>query len=246
MISIIVPYYKTQKYIFKSINSVLIQTYKNWEILIVDNEVSKESKIVLNKIQHLSKRIKVYQNFNNNYVGLARNLGIIKSRGKLISFLDCDDFWHKKKLQYQLADMRNRNLDLSFTNFKAVNFMNKVLYSVKSPNSFNFNDIIKACPFSCSSVMIKKKILINNKFKKMTTKEDYDLWLRLAKKNIKMGTCQKFLTFYLVRSGSLSSNYLNKLYNAFIIYYKTLNFNLFYALYSLLRLYFNAFKKKYL
>ena len=92
-VSIVIPYYNDQKNIFFSVSSVLNQTYKNIEIIIVDNENSLNSKKILKKISKKSHKIRILDNKFLNYAGVGRNLGISYSKGDLIAFLDSDDLW---------------------------------------------------------------------------------------------------------------------------------------------------------
>jgi teichuronic acid biosynthesis glycosyltransferase TuaG len=247
LVSIVIPYYDDKKYILRSVSSVINQSYKNIEIIIIDNENSLISKKILEKISKKSKKIYVIQNKKRlNYAGVGRNLGIQNSKGKYIAFLDSDDYWSKDKLKIQVQEIKKKNADVLFTNFKAINEDKKIIYQVRSSLDLTFNILIKSCPVCCSSVLIKKKCLEKNLFKNYKTKEDYDLWLRLSKQGYKIKNLNKFLTYYTVRSSSLSSLHLNKLLNAYLIYSNSLKFTFFYSLFSVLRLYLNAFKKKYL
>ncbi len=98
MISIIVPYYKSEKYIHKCFDSVYNQSYKNYELIIVDDEHSENAKKILNEIKKKSKKVNIFKtHLPQSGVSIARNIGIKKSKGKFIAFLDSDDFWKKKK-----------------------------------------------------------------------------------------------------------------------------------------------------
>ena len=245
LVSIIIPYYNDKKNINSSVLSALKQTYKNTEIIIIDNENSFSSRSILNKISKISKKIKIFNNKLINYAGLGRNLGITYSKGELIAFLDSDDLWSKEKLTLQVKDLINKKIDILFTNYKAINLKKKILYKVKPPSVLTFIDLIKACPVCLSSSLIKKKCFKNIKFKKLKTKEDYELWLNLSKSGYKIRTLNYFLTFYRVRKSSLSSFHINKIKNAFLIYYKYQNFSIYYSIFCVIRLYFNALKKKF-
>ena len=247
LVSIIIPYFNDKKNINRSVLSALNQSHKNIEIIIVDNENSINSKNILNIVSKKSKKIKIIKNKNRlNYAGVGRNEGISFSRGKYLAFLDSDDYWAKNKLKIQLKELYKTKADILFTAFKAINEKKKVLYSVKPPRVLTYENLISSCPVCCSSVLIKKKCLKKIRFLNYRTKEDYDLWLRLSKKGHKVRSIDNFLTFYTVRRSSLSSLHLNKIQNAYYIYSNSLKFGFFYSLFSVLRLYFNAFKKKYL
>ena len=245
LVSIIIPYYKDKNNIKFSVLSALQQTYRNTEIIIIDNENSLSSRSILNKILKKSKKIKIFNNKFLNYAGVGRNLGISYSKGDLIAFLDSDDLWSKEKLKLQVNELINKKIDILFTNYKAIDVKKKILYSVKSPSIITFKDLIQACPVCLSSSLIRKKCFENNKFKNLKTKEDYELWLNFSKSGYRIRTLNHFLTFYRVRSSSLSSLHINKIKNAFLIYYEFQNFSTYYSIFCVLRLYYNAFKKKF-
>ena len=115
LVSIIIPYYQCKDYIFQSVNSVIKQTYKNWELIVVDDENSIESKFILEKIKKKHKNIKIFSTDYNRGVGHARNIGIQKSKGKFVAFLDGDDYWHKMKLQKQIFFVQKNNFDICYT-----------------------------------------------------------------------------------------------------------------------------------
>ena len=97
LISVIMPYYKKKQFVKKSIESVLNQTYSNFEIIIIYDDTDIEDLNYINEIKKIDKRIKIIQNEKNVGAGYSRNIGISESRGDYIAFLDCDDCWHKRK-----------------------------------------------------------------------------------------------------------------------------------------------------
>ena len=105
LVSIITPYYSNKEFIIKTVNSVLLQTYKNWELIIVDDENSHESKLILNNIKKINpNKVNIFSTKKNSGAATARNLGIKKSNGSYIAFLDSDDYWKKNKLEKQILE----------------------------------------------------------------------------------------------------------------------------------------------
>jgi teichuronic acid biosynthesis glycosyltransferase TuaG len=96
LVSVIIPYYKKKEFILKSINSVLKQSYKNFEIIIIYDDREKEDLDLIKKIVSIDKRIKLIINKKSLGAGLSRNRGIKKAKGDFISFIDSDDLWEKK------------------------------------------------------------------------------------------------------------------------------------------------------
>ncbi len=243
LVSIIIPYYKSERFIKKTIKSIINQSYKNWEAIIIDDE---NSKISLRAISFFKdRRIKIFKNINNKGVAKTRNFGISKAKGNFVAFIDSDDYWHKDKLKFQISFMRKNNYNISYTSYTAFENNKDVKYFVKAKNILNFSSFIKSNPVCCSSVVLKKKCLSKNPFPNLKTKEDYALWLNISKK-YNFYPIKKNLTFHRIRKESLSSFHLNKFINAFTIYNNFLRLNIVYSFYCVVRLYMNAFIKKYL
>ena len=120
LVSIIMPYFNKKKYVRYSVLSVLNQTFKNFELIIVyDNKTNNELKFI-NKIKKLDKRIKVIKNKANIGAGLSRNVGIDHAKGVYLAFLDADDLWHKNKLFEQIKFMRKKNIEISHTSYEII------------------------------------------------------------------------------------------------------------------------------
>ena len=107
LISIILPYYKKENYIEATISSILNQTFQNFEIILIDDELTDNSKKFLDKLAKLDKRISILKNPKNLGAGLSRNEGIKNSVGDFLAFCDCDDLWDKNKLKNQLKFMND-------------------------------------------------------------------------------------------------------------------------------------------
>jgi teichuronic acid biosynthesis glycosyltransferase TuaG len=246
LISIITPYFSNKEFIIKTVNSVLLQTYKNWELIIVDDENSEESKLILNDIKKNNpNKINIFSTKINSGAAFARNLGIKKSKGKFIAFLDSDDYWKKNKLDKQILELIKKKGDFVYTNYSIVNMNNNRQRNIHCDEIINYESLLKNCPICCSSVLLKKSILNKIKFKNYKTKEDYDLWLRILKKNYKFVLVKDFLTFYTKRKKSLSSNHFNNITNAYKIYKSNFGSKPFKIAYYIILLYLNAFKKNF-
>ena len=98
MITIIMPYFRKRKYVKQSVNSILRQTYKNFELILIYDDHVKDDVKFIKKIADMDQRIRLIINKKNLGAGYSRNVGIEKSNGTYIAFLDCDDIWNKNKL----------------------------------------------------------------------------------------------------------------------------------------------------
>jgi teichuronic acid biosynthesis glycosyltransferase TuaG len=245
-ISVIIPYYKKNLFITDTINSILDQTYLNYEIIIVDDENSYESNILLNKLSKLSSKIKIITNRKNIGAGFSRNVALNISNGEFIAFCDSDDLWKRSKLEKQLEFMLINNINFSFTSYEIIDEENKFLDLRYSKSSIKFHDLLKSCDIGLSTVMIKKILFedIDLRFAKLKTKEDYVLWLKIAKKGIKLCGINEVLTSWRKTNNSLSSSIPQKFVDGYKVYRYYMKFSIIKSLYCLLRLCLHYLNKK--
>ncbi len=241
LVSIIIPYYKKKIFISKTIKSILNQSYKNFEIIIVYDDTDMSELNYLKKIVKGDKRFQILINKKNLGVSKSRNKGIKKSKGKYIAFIDSDDTWKKEKLKTQLEFMDKNNYMISHTNYEIINKSNKLIGCMVIKKLLEYNDLIYSCDIGLSTVMINSKIKPIIKFPDITTKEDYILWLTLSKK-FKIYGIQKTLTSW--RKSDISLKYiLRKFKDAFLVYSKYEKFNFLKSIFFVLFLSVNFLKK---
>ena len=243
LISVIIPYYKKKEYIISSINSVLNQTYKNLEIIIIYDDLNKEDLNLLKKIKKKDKRIKIYINKKNLGAGRSRNKGIKLSKGIFVAFLDSDDLWKKNKLKKQIFFMKKNGINASHTSYTIINSNNKIIGS-RNAKDMSYKQLLKSCDIGLSTVVLKKEIITSKiKFANIKTKEDYVLWLKITFNNNKIFALKNNLTKWRKLEDSLSSSKLQKIYDGYLVYRKYMNFNLLKSFGFLMLLSFNYFLK---
>lgn len=219
-VSIVMPYFKKDQFINETIYSIINQTYKDFEIIIIDDEVNENSRKVLFNLKKLDKRINIISNENNIGVGLSRNKGIRFAKGEYIAFCDCDDIWVNTKLEYQLNFMKNHKVNFSFTAYDIINKDGKIISHRKADHEMTFKKLIRSCDIGLSTVILKKDLL-NDKdinFPNIKTKEDFVLWLKLAKNKNKMFGINERLTKWRKLNNSLSSSTFQKILDGYKVY----------------------------
>ena len=227
IVNIIMPYYKKSEFINESINSILNQTYQKFEIIIIDDELSENSSRILKNIQCLDARIKVYKNRENLGAGRSRNYGINLCSGEYIAFCDCDDLWKSEKLEKQLKFMKEFNLSFSFTSYEIINDKSLKIGLREAQEELSFKQLRNSCDIGLSTVVIRKDIFKNDKlrFGKTKTKEDFILWLLLAKNGVKISGLKEYLASWRKNSGSLSSSTIQKIIDGYRVYRKYLHYS---------------------
>jgi teichuronic acid biosynthesis glycosyltransferase TuaG len=241
------PYFKKKDYINKSINSVLNQTYQNFEIIIVYDDQDLGDFKFINNIKKLDKRISVIYNSINVGAGISRNIGIKHARGHYVAFLDCDDIWKKNKLSMQIRFMKKKKADFSYTSYDIIDCKNKKTGTRLARPTLIYQDLLKSCDIGLSTVIIKRKLFSNYcMFPNLKTKEDYVLWLKLAKKRIIFHGLNVPLAKWMVTENSLSSNVKQKILDSFLVYRKYMKFSFAKSCYGVLVLSLNYLFKKYL
>ena len=244
LVSVIIPYFKKKKFIYRTLNSVLKQTYKNLEVIIIYDDSDLSDLKFIKKFCKKNKRIKIHLNKKNMGVSKSRNLGVKKSKGKYIAFIDSDDLWKKNKLKTQLDFMRKNKCLISHTDYEIINNKNKILGYMRVKKRLSYNDLIFSCDIGLSTVMISKKLKSKVLFPNIITKEDYILWLKLSKK-FNIHGIQKNLGFWRKSDSSLSYTW-QKIKDAFTLYSKYEKFNLIKSLFFVLLLSLNFIKKNLL
>ncbi len=140
LVTIIVPYFKKKFFFKETINSILNQSYKNYEIILIYDDIDISEieyvKYILKKI----KRKKIIINKKNLGAGMSRNIGIKASKGKFIAFLDADDLWHKNKIKNQIDFMKEKKINFSYCGYKIVNKSKKFIKKIIAPKKLPFKN----------------------------------------------------------------------------------------------------------
>ena len=210
-VSVIIPAYNIATTVFETLDSVLSQTFKSFEIVLV-NDGSKDTAELEDALKPYFDNI-VYGKQENLGASAARNLAISMSRGGLLAFLDGDDIWFPKFLESQVKALEEKDLEMIYCDAKffGENFTKGECYSDKSPSVGEVNPIsliVATVNVITSGTILKRNVLERfGMFDPESVRaQDFDLWFRLAKNGVKIGYQKKVLLKYRVSSESLSGN----------------------------------------
>ena len=181
LVSIIMPSYNTADYIQKSIQSVVNQTYVNWELIIVDDCSTDNTDEILSKIS--DSRIIVYRNNYNSGAAISRNKALREARGQWVAFLDSDDLWSPKKLEKQIAFMKRNNYFFSYTNYEEIDAEgNKKEITITGPKKITKTGMENYCWPGCLTVMYNAEKIGLIQIEDIKKNNDYAIWLKVSKK----------------------------------------------------------------
>ena len=210
LVSIIMPSYNTGAFIAESIQSVLNQTYQNWELLIVD-DCSTDSTDAVVQPYLSDSRLKYFKNEKNSGAAVSRNKALHEAKGKWIAFLDSDDLWKPSKLEKQIQFMEKNNYHFSYTVYSEIDENGKECErTITGPKKITKTGFFNYCWPGCLTVMYEAQIVRGGvEVVDIRKNNDYAMWLIICR----YATCyllEEDLSQYRIRSGSISNhNYLS-------------------------------------
>lgn len=208
LVSIITPSYKSEKFISQTIESVLSQTYKNWEMIIVDDVSPDNSNEIIEEYIKKDNRIKLIKLEKNSGPAVARNRAIEEARGKYIAFLDADDIWYENKLEKQIKFMNEKNLALTYSSYDLMDEKNNNLGTFLTKNKVTYNDLLKTNSIGCLTAIYDMEKVGKVFMPNIIKRQDYGLWLKILKKVDYAEGILDPLAKYRIMKNSVSSNKL--------------------------------------
>lgn len=206
LVSIITPSYNTANLIGDTIRSVQAQTYKNWEMIIVDDCSTDDTDEVVSQFLG-DARIRYLKNEENSGAAFSRNFALREAKGKWIAFLDSDDLWLPNKLKNQIAFMEEHQYHFSYTNYEEINEHSEPLKTIVSgPKKITKQGMYNYCWVGCLTVMYDAEKVGLIQIKNIKKNNDYAMWLKVIKKANCHLLNESLALYRRGRSGSISSN----------------------------------------
>lgn len=219
LVSVIMPTYNCGKFIAETIESIQAQTYTNWEIVIVDDCSTDNTKEIVDEYIAKDSRIKYHCLETNSGAAVARTKSMELADGEYIAFCDSDDLWMPDKLERQLAFMKENDYAFSCTAYEQIDEESKPLDRViKTVKKTDYNRLLLDCPVGNSTVMYDVKKMGKFEVPNIRKRNDDALWLQMLKKEKYIWGMPDVLMRYRIRSNSISSNKLKVVKYHWILY----------------------------
>ena len=206
LVSIIMPSYNTASYITDTINSVLTQSYIDWELLIVDDCSTDTTDEVVEPFLS-DKRITYLKNENNSGAAFSRNRALCIAKGKWIAFLDSDDIWMPDKLEKQISFMEHNNYNFTYTKYAEINVIGKRTGVVISgPKKITKTGMYNYCWPGCLTVMYNREVIGLIQIADIKKNNDYAMWLKACRKANCYLLDEELALYRRGRTGSVSTH----------------------------------------
>ncbi|GGM31997.1 glycosyl transferase [Paraliobacillus quinghaiensis] len=206
LVSIIMPAYNCADYIGITIKSVIGQTYKNWEIIIIDDCSTDNTEAIVKDFISMDNRIKYFKLEKNSGAAVARNKAIDLAEGEYIAFLDSDDVWFPEKLEKQIKVMKENGYNFTCTSYTKIdeqgNYLNR---TIRARSRSDYDGVLKTCPGN-STVIYNAYELGKFKIPDIKKRNDYVMWLQVIKKEKYLHGLEEPLSSHRIRTNAISSN----------------------------------------
>jgi len=209
LVSIIMPAYNAERHISDSIESILAQSYTNWELLITDDCSTDDTPKILQSLAQKDERIILLKNEHNSGPAVSRNKSIRNASGRFIAFLDSDDRWVPNKLEEQIAFMLENDFSFTYTDYWITDSEGNKQRERGIPERVDYHNLLKTNYIGCLTAIYDTQVLGKQLMPLIRKRQDFGLWLKLLKQTQYAYGLNKPLAYYRVHESSLSSNKLD-------------------------------------
>lgn len=241
LVSVLIPNFNTSKFVSQAIQSVLDQSYTNFELIIVDDGSSDDSVEVISRFN--DNRIVFIPLESNHGPQFVRNLALSKAQGRFIAFLDSDDLWEKDKLLYQITAMQSNSIALSYTPYYVIDESGNQSGEFLPRHTLNYHQLLQSCDIGNSTAIYDSQML--GKIESGRLRHDYELWLKILKQGY-IAQCigDAPLASIRIRAGSDTSNKLKSAILQWKVYRGIEKLSFFQSLYYQLNYIFYGLSKR--
>ena len=245
LVSIINPCYNSKNFINQCVESVLAQTYTNWEIIIVDDFSTDNSREVISSLTEKDIRIKAIYLDNNIGAANARNIALKEAKGKYVAFLDSDDLWHYHKLEKQILFMRSNDIAFSYTSYQLISEDgSRLKKTIKAPFQITYYGYLKNTIIGCLTVVLDREKIGSFEMPNISTSHDMALWLLIMKRGIIAYGLEDSLASYRIVSNSNTSSKIKASIDVWKVYREVEKLSFVYSFWCFSNYIFNAIRKR--
>lgn len=247
LVSVVMPVYNSARFLRQAIESVLSQTYRNIELIMVDDCSTDESLQIMREYEAADERVCIIVNETNHGVARTRNRGIQAAKGEYIALLDSDDVWKDVKIERQIQLLVENNADIAYCSVDFIDEAgNKMGRSFIVPCETDYKEMMYRCYFICSTVVVKASMLKTHLFRTDYYHEDFLLWTELLALPAKTVGDQTVMALYRQINDSRSGDKVNAAKHRWKIYREALGQNLFWSSWNFVRYAFWGVVKYYI
>ncbi|EPD52351.1 hypothetical protein HMPREF1210_01704 [Paenisporosarcina sp. HGH0030] len=206
LVSIVMPAYNCGDFIGYTLDSVIAQTYRYWEVIVVDDCSTDNTEKIVREYMRSEPRIKYYKLNQNSGAAVARNKAVDLAKGKYMAFLDSDDVWFPEKLFKQITFMKVNCYYFTCTSYTKIDEQgNNLNRTITAKDRRDYNGVLKTCPGNSTVVYDTDKL---GKFKIPNVKKrnDYVMWLQVLKKEKYLYGLEETLGSHRIRTDAISSD----------------------------------------
>lgn len=205
-VSIITPSYNCEDFLEETIQSVIQQTFQDWELIIVDDHSPDSSYALAQEFSKKDPRIIAIRLPENGGAAVARNTAIERANGRYIAFLDSDDLWKENKLERQIKFMQDNGYEFTFTNYDVHSLLDKSIKEKRiEQKKLSYKELLHANRIGCLTAMYDTRRIGKIFMPLIRKRQDYALWLKILKQVEYAHLLPKSLAIYRVRNDSISS-----------------------------------------
>lgn len=244
-VSIITPCYNSSSHIKETIESVLAQTYQDWEMIIIDDFSQDNSVAIISDYLKTDHRIKLIELNENVMAAEARNIGLREATGQFIAFLDSDDTWLPEKLEYQLQYMISNHIAFSFTSYYQMSVNGRLKKKIiKVPKSIDYAGYCRNTIIGSLTVIIDRNKTGDFEMPNIRSSHDMALWLLIIRRGFTAYGINKPLAFYRILPESNTSNKWKAAKDVWKVYRDIEKINIVKSSYYFVCYAFNAIRKR--
>lgn len=181
ILTVVMPSYNSERFIAESIESILRQTFQEWELIVVDDASTDATTDIVSAYQRQDPRVRLIPQSVNRGAAHARNVALDLARGAFVAFIDSDDVWFPKKASTQVQAMERLQADISYTGWERCREGQVHTSFVSVPRQITYRAMLRRCKINCSTAMVRRSTCGTVRMPPLRLRQDHGYWLALLR-----------------------------------------------------------------